>query len=75
MKSFRENPDGEPNQKAEKQTASYVGGLKLANCLDLTYKNSHDAKCMNCQFEMFGGRDVELCPSCGSDRWYRWEIK
>ena len=74
MKSWRENPDGEENQRATKQIEREVGGLKLAAVLELGHAKSNDAHCLACGFKMLGGADVGLCPKCGSDRWYKTRL-
>ena len=74
MKAYRENPDGEENQRATKDCDRYVGGLKLAAVLELGHAKSSDAHCLACGFKMLGGADVGLCPKCGSDRWYKTRL-
>ena len=34
----------------------------------------NDAHCLACGFKMLGGRNVGLCPKCGSDRWFRTRL-
>ena len=52
MKSYRENPDGEENQRATRQTEREVGGLKLAATLELGHARSEDAHCLACGFKI-----------------------
>lgn len=41
---------------------------------ELSHAKSNDAHCLDCGFEMVGGRYVGLCPKCGSDRWYQTRL-
>ena len=74
MKSYRENPDGEENQRATRQIEREIGGLKLAATLELGHAKANDAHCLACGFKMLDGADVGLCPKCGSDRWYKTRL-
>lgn len=47
---------------------------RSASVLELDHAKSKDAHCLACGFRMLGGRDVGLCPKCGSNRWYRTRL-
>jgi Zn finger protein HypA/HybF involved in hydrogenase expression len=62
-------------KRKRKIMAEKTKAKTLALTLEIGFAKSRDAHCMACGFQMIGGAEVGLCPRCGSERWYKINLK